>query len=100
MIKRIVKLQFREEALPRFLNEVFEESKGAIRAYPGCQHMELVQDTREPNTLFTLSIWDNEAALNQYRESELFKKTWERTKALFAARAEAWSVQVLDAPAI
>ncbi|MBL7795100.1 MAG: antibiotic biosynthesis monooxygenase, partial [Saprospiraceae bacterium] len=44
------------------------------------------------------SIWDDEAALERYRESELFQATWERTKALFAEKAEAWSVTVLDEP--
>ena len=81
-----------------FVQEVFEQSKAAIRAFPGCRHMELLQSTQEPNVLFTLSIWDGEADLENYRQSELFQNTWARTKVLFAEKAEAWSVVVLDYP--
>lgn len=98
MIKRIVKLTFRPEAVGTFLNEVFEPSKSAIRAFPGCRHMELLQWDSQPNVLFTLSIWEQAADLETYRQSELFQTTWAKTKALFAEKAEAWTVQVLDTP--
>jgi len=97
MIKRIVKMTFREEAVDTFLRDVFEQSKDRIRAFPGCLHMELLQHAAQPNMLFTLSIWENEADLEAYRQSDLFKATWEKTKALFAEKAEAWSVRVIDA---
>ena len=99
MIKRIVKMTFRPEAVQTFVDDVFEPSKSRIRAFPGCRHMELLQFIQEPNILFTLSYWDGEEDLEAYRRSELFRTTWEKTKALFADRAEAWSVVVLDAPA-
>jgi hypothetical protein len=98
MIKRIVKLTFREEAVDTFLQEVFEPSKSRIRAFPGCRHMELLRHIQQPNVMFTLSHWDDEAALDAYRQSELFQSTWAKTKALFAEKAEAWSVEVLDEP--
>jgi len=99
MIKRIVKMTFRSEGQALFVEEVFEQSKARIRAFPGCRYMELLQHTDNPNVLFTLSIWDDEAALERYRQSELFQSTWQKTKALFADKAEAWSVTVLDEPA-
>jgi quinol monooxygenase YgiN len=98
MIKRIVKMEFREEAVEEFIDVVFEQSKAAIRAFPGCRHMELLRHTRQPNLLFTLSWWDDAEALERYRQSELFQRTWARTKALFAAPAQAWSAEVIDAP--
>ncbi len=60
--------------------------------------MELLQHTQSPNVLFTLSYWDDEAALSAYRASELFGETWKKTKALFAEKAEAWSAVVVDEP--
>jgi quinol monooxygenase YgiN len=98
MLKRIVKLTFQEEAVSVFLQDVFEPSKAAIRAFPGCHSMELLRDTRKTNVLFTLSIWEDPAALEAYRQSELFQKTWAKTKVLFAEKAEAWSLEVLSAP--
>ncbi len=95
MIKRIVKLTFREEVIPDFL-AIFENSKAQIRAFPGNLHLELLRDVKRRNVLFTLSHWQDEQALEAYRKSELFKTTWEKTKALFAEKAEAWSVEVVD----
>lgn len=89
-------MTFREEATQTFLDDVFEHSKDRIRAFPGCRHMELLRQIGQPNVLFTLSIWDNEAALEAYRQSELFQTTWARTKILFAEKAEAWSLEVIN----
>ena len=91
-------MTFREDAVQQFVGEVFEQSKARIRAFEGCRHMELLQQPARPNVLFTLSIWDSEADLNAYRASELFADTWAKTKALFAEKAEAWTLEVVDAP--
>lgn len=99
MLKRLVKMTFRADAVAQFRHEVFEESKDRIRAFPGCRHMELLQDVAQPHVLFTLSLWESEAALAAYRASDLFRETWAKTKVLFAERPEAWSTEVLDAPA-
>jgi heme-degrading monooxygenase HmoA len=98
MIKRIVKMTFREEGVDPFIHDVFESSKAAIRSVPGCLHMELLQMNGQPNVLFTFSIWESEAALDRYRHSDLFRDTWAKTKALFAEKAEAWSTTLIDAP--
>ncbi len=95
MIKRIVKMTFRPEAVPGFLSD-FEEIKHRIRAFEGCRHLELWRGVDGSNTLFTYSFWENEAALDNYRKSDLFKTVWKKTKALFAERAEAWSVEVVS----
>jgi quinol monooxygenase YgiN len=96
MIKRVVKMTFQPEKVEAFLQDVFEASKSNIRAFPGCQSMELLRDTTTPNILFTLSVWDSEEALNTYRSSELFQSTWSKTKVLFADKAQAWSMDILD----
>lgn len=99
MIKRIVKLTFAEDQTNAFL-QIFEESKHKIIAFEGCRHLELFRATQTPNIFFTYSYWDHQEALDQYRQSELFGKTWKKTKALFAdkpeGRPEAWSVEVIE----
>lgn len=91
MILRIVKMTFDTEKVADFLS-IFGESREKIRAFPGCQHLELWQGTDAPHIFFTYSHWENEEALEAYRHSELFKTTWSRTKKLFADKPEAWSV--------
>jgi quinol monooxygenase YgiN len=97
MIHRIVKLTFQPDKIADFML-VFEQSKAAIRAFDGCISMALARDTTHQNVLFTLSYWDSAEALEQYRHSALFTATWAKTKVLFAEKAQAWSVEVIDAP--
>jgi quinol monooxygenase YgiN len=95
MIKRIVKLTFRPEAVDEFLKQVFEPAEHKIRAFEGCLHMELLRDQQHPNVLFTLSHWESAQHLERYRQSELFRHTWGKTKALFAAPPAAWSLEMM-----
>lgn len=94
MIIRIVKLTFREEEIENFLS-LFEQVKERIRNSEGCYDLALWRDISRHNVFFTYSIWDNEAHLNKYRDSELFANTWSDTKVKFAAKPEAWSVEQL-----
>ena len=91
MLVRIVKMTFRENAVDNFKG-FFETRKEIIRAFEGCAHLELWQDSTLPNVFFTFSLWQNETALLHYRNSTFFRDTWQQTKQLFAAKAEAWSV--------
>ncbi|MCB0568331.1 MAG: antibiotic biosynthesis monooxygenase [Phaeodactylibacter sp.] len=92
MIKRIVKLTFQEDKVADFL-ALYEAASPRIRAFPGCRHLELLQCTQPGSKVFfTFSTWDSQEHLDHYRFSEFFKDTWSRTKALFAEKAEAWSV--------
>lgn len=97
MIRRIVKMTFREAEVPVFL-ALFERTKNNIRSFPGCRHLELWKQEAHDNVFFTFSIWEGPDALETYRKSELFKNTWTQTKALFAAPAQAWSLEFFSAP--
>lgn len=91
MILRIVQMSFKPELVPDFVS-LFEERKHLIRNFEGCEHLELWQDANDPNIFLTYSIWLSEEHLTHYRYSELFKDTWARTKALFASKPQAWSL--------
>lgn len=73
--------------------EIFNEHKEQIRAAEGCTFLELWQTDENDSTLFfTHSKWLSEDFLNQYRHSEIFKMVWPKTKALFNALPEAYTV--------
>ncbi len=84
-------MTFEHNKVEQFL-EVFHSSKHLIRGFQGCSHLELLNDISSPNIYFTYSHWANEESLNNYRNSELFKTVWGKTKILFSAKTEAWSV--------
>jgi quinol monooxygenase YgiN len=94
MITRIVKMNFRPEEVENFLT-IFHQSKDKIRHMPGCQHLELWNSQSEATIYYTYSIWNSEDDLNNYRDSELFQSVWPATKALFASKAEASTLNVL-----
>lgn len=74
----------------------FEANKKKIRAFEGCNFLELYRDQNNTNIFFTYSYWDSETDLNNYRHSELFKSVWAKTKPLFNDKPEAWSVNKLE----
>ena len=90
MIKRIVRMRFQKKGVKEFL-EIFRESCEAIRSSDGCLYLELLQDADDPTSYFTLSIWRDSDALEAYRQSDLFRSTWKRTRKLFRKNARAWS---------
>jgi quinol monooxygenase YgiN len=94
MIKRVVKMTFRTEEIDLFLT-IFHQTKSFIRASEGCMHLELWRSVTEPNILFTLSHWESELFLEKYRQSDLFRRTWAKTKVLFADKPSAWTVAVI-----
>jgi quinol monooxygenase YgiN len=94
MITRIVKLTFKEEEVDNFM-DLFHEVKDKIRASAGCTDLQLLRDTSMHNVLFTVSQWDSEAHLDQYRNSELFNAVWPDTKIKFSGKPEAWSMEQL-----
>jgi hypothetical protein len=91
MITRIVRLEFRPEAVADFL-QIFEATKEQIRAFPGILDLQLHRDTTLPHVYYTLSIWQDEAALHVYRDSALFRGVWPQTKALFGGPPQAFSL--------
>lgn len=92
MIKRIVKMVFRTDATDEFLH-IFENNCEKIRATDGCISLELVQGIDDQCIFFTISIWEDQAALDAYRNSDTFRSTWVKTKALFNDAPVAWSTE-------
>lgn len=95
MLIRIVKMSFNDSNIETFL-ENYNNNKKEIRNVEGCRLLELYRDRNNPATFFTYSHWDTEANLEVYRNSDLFKTVWAKTKSLFKNKPLAWSVDKLD----
>ena len=90
-LKRIVRMEFQKEKVADFLL-LFNEVQPKIAKYPGCSHVELCKDASASNIYYTFSLWESEDSLEDYRYSNLFKETWARTKVLFSAKPQAFSL--------
>ena len=90
MIIRIVKMEFKKELVDEFI-EIFEGVCPLIKKQRGCHRLDLLRDVSDLSIFFTYSTWSSETDLEAYRQSELFKTTWARTKRLFSQRAQAWT---------
>ena len=95
MITRIVRMHFRPGEREAFL-AIFNASKDLIRQFDGCQHLGLYNEAGLPDVFFTYSVWTSAAHLEGYRSSELFQTTWAATRALFAEKAQAWSMEEVE----
>jgi quinol monooxygenase YgiN len=90
MLIRIVRMTFQTNKVSDFLT-IFDLSKDKIRQFVGCHYLELLQDAHNQAIFSTYSHWESAQALENYRQSELFKTTWAATKTLFADRPLAFS---------
>lgn len=92
MITRIVKMNFRAEKCAEF-EAIFSESQQKISSFKGCFGVKLWRDLHDSSTYFTYSHWDNLESIEEYKASDLFKSTWQKTKPLFSVPAQAWSLE-------
>ncbi len=93
MLVRIVRMTFAPDAVDPFL-ERFDAAAPHIRSFPGCHHLELWRDADTPNVCTTYSHWASAEALDEYRNSNLFRRTWSTVKPLFADAPTAHSYTV------
>jgi len=85
-------MRFRPDGVDTFLS-IFNANYTSIRNFPGCTHLDLLHDVNDPLSYSTLSHWNSEDDLEQYRQLELFSSVWGRVKPLFAERPVAWSMR-------
>ena len=85
-------MEFKSDQVEAF-KSIFQENQSKIAAQEGCYGVQLLQDINDKSIFFTYSIWESQAHLELYRETELFKGVWTQTKALFWNKPMAWSVQ-------
>jgi len=95
MLTRIVKMSFETSKINAFL-ENFNNNKENIRNFEGCRLLELCQDKNNSSTFFTYSKWESETHLETYKNSELFKTVWAKTKTMFNDKPQAWSVDTIE----
>lgn len=96
MIKRIVMMQLLPEKEALFLN-IFEEVKTDIRSREGCIDLEVLRSEQNGAiSVWTISLWASAEALELYRSSELFQKTWAAVKPLFSSKAQAWTLTLIE----
>lgn len=91
MLVRVVKMHFSTSFIDEF-KSIFMATKAKIASFEGCNGVKLLQHETIPEIFFTISNWENTQALENYRNSDLFKNTWARVKPQFISKAEAWSL--------
>lgn len=93
-ITRVVKLTLHPQHIEEF-KSIFASHKQHIAGFSGCLELNAYQDNKQPEVFFTISRWEQEADLDNYRYSAFFKSLWSTVKPMFAARAEAHSMTIV-----
>ena len=91
MITRIVQLEFNQDKIEDFLR-FFDMIKHQVNSFPGCHGMKLYQDIDRPTIVMTYSHWEDQEALDAYRNSKTFGTIWPKIKPWFNGKPQAWSV--------
>lgn len=92
MITRLVKLSLHPDKTTEF-ETIFYQSQALIEGFEGCEKTNLFKVSGSAGQYFTISYWQNEQHLENYRASDLFKNVWSTVKPLFSAKAEAWTLK-------
>lgn len=85
-------MSFIDEKVDDFLI-LFDATEAKIKSFKGCRSLQLFHDLHDRSLIFTISTWDTEEGLLAYRNSAVFKEVWPKTKAMFKAGAEAWTIE-------
>ena len=91
MITRLVKLNLQADKAVEF-EALFYQTQALIEDFEGCQKTNLFKVTGQASQYFTISYWNTEQDLENYRTSGLFKNVWSQVKPLFSEKAEAWTL--------
>ena len=91
MITRVVRLTFKPEFAASFIS-IMQLHQEQIKNFKGCSHLNSYQDIHVPHVFFTISHWEDENALNEYRHSDFFKTLWSTLKPMFAEKTVAHSL--------
>jgi len=92
MITRLVKLSLKADKASEF-EKLFYQTQALIEGFEGCHTTNLFKISGSASQYFTISYWNTEQDLENYRMSNLFKNVWSQVKPLFAENAEAWTLQ-------
>lgn len=84
-------MEFKKEEIENF-HSIFINAQPEIEKMEGCLAVNLHQDLIKHELFFTISKWDSDESLENYRQSELFIAIWKKVKPLFSQKAEAWSL--------
>ena len=91
MITRLVKLSLQPDKARQF-EALFYQTQALIEGFEGCHKTNLFKVADNDSQYFTISYWNTEQDLENYRASTLFKNVWSQVKPLFSAKAEAWTL--------
>lgn len=94
MIVRLVSLKFEPEYRSEF-EALFETVYPRIRRLPGCTFLQLAADPEGPADFMTISYWESEEDLEEYREGELFGDVWPQVKEMLRDKPWAKSYRVV-----
>jgi quinol monooxygenase YgiN len=90
-LTRVVRLTLAHQHIEDF-KQIWIAHKSGIANMQGCLSLQAYQDHKEPHIFFTISRWENEHALDNYRYSDYFKTLWSTVKPMFTAKAMAHSL--------
>ena len=91
MITRLVKLTLQPDKASQF-EAIFYNTQSLIENSAGCRKTSLFKVAGAESQYFTISYWNSEQNLQDYRASDLFRNVWSTVKPLFSAKAEAWTL--------
>lgn len=82
----------------RFMPSMLEDARGSVNNEPGCLRFDVLQDTEDPNRIYLMEEYMDEAAFETHTKQPHFVKWQETTKDWFAGPIEIHRVSAAYPP--
>ena len=66
-----------------FMEAMLSDARGSVHDEPGCLRFDVLQDAKEPNTIYLYEVYRDEAAIEAHRQALHFVKWRETVKDWF-----------------
>jgi len=93
MFMRLVQAKAKPAELTRLRWLYDDRVVPTLQKTPGCMYACLMQSTREPDEVISMTLWDNQLHAEDYEASGLFAKLMEEARPMLADSSE-WRVEL------
>jgi len=94
----IVTINIKPGFKERFMPSMLEDAEGSVNNEPGCLRFDVFQDSEDPNRIYLMEEYVDEAAFEAHTQQPHFVKWRETTKDWFAGPIEIHRVSAVYSP--
>ncbi|MBM3941935.1 MAG: antibiotic biosynthesis monooxygenase [SAR202 cluster bacterium] len=94
----VVTVNIKPGVKEQFMRALLEDARGSVTREPGCLRFDVLQDTTDPNRVYLMEEYRDEAAFETHTKQPHFTKFFEAAQAWLATPLEIRKVSAVYPP--